>query len=199
MRKIYKLTFIFILSFSLLNIFGSSDKIFGAAGCVNDVPTCPGNQYEPDFACINAKILNPNTDCCRNKCVGDSNSVQDPIIPKYQEFGILGIKVKIDESKIPSLINIALSTFLGIIAIYALFRGIYVAGVKRTQATDEATIENVSKELTAIVIAFIIAFSSIFIVQLVFNVLGLGSLNDLNFTFDGSNPGGPQLVIQGNS
>src|SRR5690606_16851902 len=127
------------------------------------------------------KLLNPDIDCCENKCRSGSTTTpgaSDPILEKYREFGVLGIRVRIDESSIPSLVNIALTTFLGIIALYTLFRGIYVAGIKRTNATSEDEFSSINKEFTALIIGFIIAFTSIFLVQLVFNVLGLGSLTD---------------------
>ncbi len=172
-----------------------------ASSCENGIPSACTDSYVPDFACINKKIIDPGYACCENTCIDSSGNptsgVSDPGLEKYREFGILGLTVKITPESIPSLINVLLSTFLGIIALYALFRGIYVAAIKRTQATEE-NLEAVNKELTNIVIAFVIAFASIFIIQLVFNLLGLGSLNKFNVNFTNEDTSGPALVINSN-
>lgn len=183
--------------FLILGLSLFSPLKVSAGGSTYIPPECPNN-YEPDFTCINRKILNPADPCKENKCKGSDGEKVDPILEKYNEYGILGVKVRVTEDSIPSLINLAISTFLGIIALYALFRGIYVAGVKRTQATTDEDLANVNKELTAIVIGFVVAFSFIFIIQVIFNLLGLGGVTDLNVNFTGEiDEDAPQIIISG--
>lgn len=176
------LAILFVLSFSTLNRVNASGNFpswcTGATGIPADC-SAPG-EYEPDFNCINNKFLNPNLECCPNKCVGGSTS--SPEDDTYQQINFFGTTVGLDFSNpntIPTLVNLGISTFLGIISIYALFRGIYVAAFIRTSATDPARIAAINKELTNLVIGFIIAWGAIFIVQLVANIIGLGSLSNL--------------------
>lgn len=167
-----------------------------ANGASNIPANCP-NDYIPDFACINKKILNPKDPCQENKCPGDPGE-EDPLLEKYNDSDIAGFRVRITQDSLPALINLIITTFLGVIALYALFRGIYVAGVKRTQATTDDALASVNKELTAIVVGFSVAFAFIFIIQVVFNLLGLGGITDLNVNFTGTtDPNSPQLVING--
>ena len=169
--------------FSILSIF-STTKINAnpLTECLPDTCREPG-QYEPDFNCINQRFLDPSLDCCPNKCVGGQSSVEEPVV--LQEFNIFGTTIGLDFSNantLPTLINIGISTVLGIISFYALFRGVYIAAFVRTSTTDASKIAAVNTELKNLIIGFIIAWAAIFIVQLIANIIGLGSLQNLQIT-----------------
>lgn len=191
--KLLSLLKIFLL-ISLFLVFASTLTFKVEAGGGQLPPGCeapfgipeqcsePGD-YEPDFNCINARFVNPGLECCPNKCVGDTSPVPEEDV--YQTFNIFGTSINLDFSDpqtIPTIVNIAISTVLGIISLYVLFRGIYIAAFVRTSTNDPSKIAAVNKELVNLFIGFGLAWGAIFLVQLVANVIGLGSLNNLQVT-----------------
>lgn len=183
-----KILILFIASFSTLSTVGISTSYAvgggDAPGCTNGIPDRCENNFEPDFSCINQKFIDPRTICCNNKCPGESDQIKDPS-EQITSIDLFGVRIGLDFSKpdtLPTIVNLLISTVLGLISVYVLFRGIYVAAILRTSATDPAKIESVNKELRNLIIGFILAWASIFIVQLVANVLGLGSLNNLQIS-----------------
>lgn len=193
--KILIATFFFTVAFS----FVSSFKVSAAfpAGCQGPVgiPTsCPNkcnsasdtNCYLPDFQCsLSGFLSSGGGDCCPNKCNGEA-----PIKPAdtgvFAKLNIFGTQFVFNSSSIPSLINAAISTFLGFVSIYALVRGMYIGAVLRTRATSADDITKVNKEIVNLIIGFILAWSFIFIIQFISSVLGIGNLNDLNVTNTGT-------------
>ncbi len=153
---------------------------------------CP-NDYEPDFNCINKKLFDPSYGCCENKCKGSPSPTQIPseLSPLITIFGqTFAIK---NGQQIPTLINLAISTVLGVISVYAVLNGIYLTGFKRANTTDQAEIEKINKNLTTMILGFILAWSFIIIIQLVSSLLGLGSLS--NLTVIGGGDGGSTITI----
>jgi len=160
--------------------------------------------YEPDYACILAKTLNTpgssgRVDCCENKCKDGTNIVDDPtqLSSEFTNFGVFNVNVKVSYEKLPTLINLGFSTILAGLAIYALIRGIYIYAIKLANTTKAEDIAAVTKEATAIVIGFILAVTFLFITQVVFSILGLPPLNDLDLTIDPNNTPttGPGITI----
>ncbi|MFS8130710.1 MAG: hypothetical protein ACMG57_01895 [Candidatus Dojkabacteria bacterium] len=141
------------------------------------------NCYVPDFQCSNARILHPGTDCCTNKC--KDNDPGTPTPAEVIKFNIFGTQFEITPAKVPNLINIAISSFLGLVSAYALIRGMYVGAVLRTRATSSEDIAKVNKEIVNMIIGFVLAWSFIFIIQFIGSILGF-SVSDLNFTSTGS-------------
>jgi len=82
-----------------------------------------------------------------------------------------------------------IQTILGLISLYTLFRGVYLAGFKRTADNNTGDIEKINKEFTNLVIGFVISWSFIFILQLVGGALGLGSLTTLQVKGTGPSSG----------
>lgn len=168
------------------------------AGCSG-----PG-EYEPDYACILAKSLptpgsSGRVDCCENKCKDESVAIDTPAELDFFAFEIFNTKVNITYEKIPTIINFIFSTVIGVLAIYAAFRGIYIYAIKLPNTTKEEDIAAVSKEARAILIGFILALTFLLITQIIFSILGLPALNTINFDVnpDGTTTTGvPTIVIQ---
>lgn len=146
--------------------------------------------YVPDFQCTNAKFLDRQTVCCDNKCIGDvgDGGDQGDLI---RSFNVFGTKFSFSVNKIPNLINVAITTFLGIVSAYALIRGMYIGAVLRSQAITPEDIGKVNKEIINLIIGFVLAWSFIFIIQFISSVIGIGDLNDLNVTNTGT-----EIIIQ---
>jgi len=171
--------------------------------CIPSVCPNPGD-YEPDFACILSKsITTPGSsgrvDCCENKCKDDTVSVDAPANLQFFAFNIFNTKVNITYEKIPTIINFVFSTVIAILAVYAAVRGIYIYAIKLPNTTKDEDIAAVSKEARAILIGFILALTFLLITQIIFSVLGLPSLNSINFQVNPDaavDPDVPTIVIQ---
>ncbi len=162
---------------------------------------CEADDMVPDMTCVLSRILNTPTsgqaDCCENKCPKAEDNKDNPIDPVYYSIDIFNTKVEISYEKLPTLINLGFSTFLAIIAIYAALRGIYIFAIKMPNATTDENLASISKEAKAIVIGFILSVSFLFITQLVFNILGLPSLAELQLDVDPTTEvDGPVIVIK---
>lgn len=184
--------------FSIVLSLASFVKVSAAfpAGCSGPfgVPTaCPkpcantteSGCYVPDFQCSNSKFIDPQTICCNNKCNG-TTSPDTGSTDIIRSFNIFGTKFSFYPSSVPSLINAAITTFLGFVSIYALVRGMYIGAVLRTRATSSEDIAKVNKEIINLIIGFVLAWSFIFIIQFISSVLGIGNLNDLNVSNTGT-------------
>lgn len=214
MNKIIKIILLIIIAGGLLSISYKTNAATNQtnnspANCISssssnttsvkcDAPyyipsNCP-NDYVPDLQCINTRLFNPGILCCPNKCNNAPSNVCDTVYQTYfSQFDIFGTTFKINPNNLPTIINLFITTILGLISIYALLRGIYVAGIKRTQAISPEDIANLNKELTNLVIGFIIAWGFIIIIQIVANILGVGSLS--NIDINGGKSGGLVVTI----
>jgi hypothetical protein len=189
------------LAFFPLLVSGQS-RNNGDYSDLNSVPSnCP-QEYEVDFSCQKAKILSPSVSCFLHKC---------PDAPSYAELqkddsrsgqgsedkfslDAFGARFSVDSGKeIAAIVNISISTFLGVVSLYSLVRAFYVAGVKIAGTVDSEKLEEAKRELIQLVLAFVIAWSAIFILQIVFTVLGLGNIND--YVFFGEDSSSTQIVI----
>lgn len=194
----------FVLSSSYLTMFDATVLANqcedGDYSYLNSVPeNCPDN-YEVDFSCQSAKILNPSVDCCDYKCPDASSYDEQQEGEKSNENSLwlrldpFGARLNIDSGKeIAAVINILISTFLGIISLYALLRGIYVAGFKVSQTTENEKLTEARTEIVQMILAFVIAWSAIFVLQFVFTLLGLGSIN--SYVLFGEDQPGTEIVI----
>lgn len=162
---------------------------------VLDGPVCfplgcsaPGT-FEPDSACVTKQILNPRAKdpgsgefCCINKCVGAEPSAAgrsgNEFVNLINIFGTNVISIN-SEQRIAAIINLALTSVLGAISAYTIIRGIKITAFDRPRTLDPGEIAGINKTLVTLVIGFVLAWSFIFIIQLVSNFLGVGSLNDL--------------------
>lgn len=183
----------------ILPLFLSLVSLVLASGICIPVD-CP-NDYVPNLKCSSAKLLNPALDCCENKCRDDGNAVrnsggsvidpanvQQPQIEGFLQFDIFGSQIKINPERLPALFLTVISSIMFGISIYVLVKGIYVAGVKRTQAVSPEEIAKINKQFTGLVVGFVLLWSFIFIMQVVFSFLGLGNITSLDFSqSEGSN------------
>lgn len=149
--------------------------------------------YIPDFNCTNRRIFDPKVTCCENKCP------EDAISPEASEFSTLisffGNSLTIKSTQqIPTLINLAITTILGFFSIYALGYGMYVAGVVRAKTTNEEEIVKANKTLITLILGFILAWGFIIIMQFVANLVGVGSLANLQLIQE--QPSGSVVVIE---
>jgi hypothetical protein len=171
--------------------FGVRNDASAQSLCIPE--ECSGQgEYVPDFSCINRKLLDPTDTCCENKCK-DSAGAEEPEVYREVINSFFGYSLAVrDGQQIPVLINLAITTVLGFVSLYALVMGIYLGGYVRSRATTAEEIESTNKKLTTLIIGFILAWGFIVIVQIVANLIGLGSLNSLELV--GS--GGSDIVIQ---
>lgn len=148
-----------------------------------------------DSDCQARRILNPSPDetCCILNCrsiiTSDSVVISTPTLDQFTSLNLFGTRFNIDlnnRKNVEMLINLGIITIISVIAIYALFRGAYLAGFVLPSIDKEDDASRVSRELRNLVFGFVLAVGSIVIVQLVFTVLGLGSLQDLSL-FEDSN------------
>jgi len=156
---------------------------------------CP-ETYVPDFNCIQKKFVDPAFNCTENKCPGDAG-VTDAEVTEFEPLlEFFGTELYIEsEDEFPVLINLAITTVLGIASVYAIVRGIFVGAVLRAQTTNEEEIVKYNKEFTTLILGFILAWSFILIMQIVASLLGLGSLQDLTLISD-DGTGGSTIVIE---
>lgn len=180
---VFSLLQIVFLSTGNIVVKGSSDclpPLGTPAACTKACKTQEdSNCYEPDFQCINAKILNPSLACCNNKCRGSASSVSEP--ETFTKFEVFGTRFYVQSNrKLVALINVVITTILGGASLYALGRGIYLGAVKRANTDNPEEIQAIYNEIIkAIIPGFILLWMVIIIVQVVFSALGLGSLNQL--------------------
>lgn len=207
MKKILLITFIF---FALqLNLVSAQTQggNQGSSGSSNSnspicIPSsCAGEgQYEPDFACINQQLLDPTNNCCENKCknISSGNDNPDSFTKLIDVFGS-SIVIETDDpiGVIAVLVNLAITTVLGFISLYAIVRGIYEGGIKRARSIDSGEIEETTKTVQTLILGFVLAWSFIFIIQFITSILGLGSLSDLTVLQDDlAGDADNQIVIQ---
>lgn len=168
--------------------------------------TCEGDPYripaqcEDNFVidqeCQTIKILSPQSEqartCCLHKCKDEQTSVTgntDNILDQkdLSFLNVFGVRLGLDFSEsgrtktITTLINLVITTILGIFSMYALFRGVYLVAIQRPVLIKPEDISKLNKQFTSLIVGFVLAWGIIFIIQVVFAFLGLGSLTDFNF------------------
>ena len=197
------LALILLVSVSLLSVkvSAASDCIapyFIPNKCQNPYIAGQAEGYTADLNCQLVRITQPGTpaaSCCPNICVGpDGKEIGGKTNPKeFQKLEVFGTTIKINPDNIGTIINILFTTVLGIVSLYAIFRGIYVTGVKRPLAITADQIAEINKELTNLIIGVIICWGFIIVIQVIANLLGVGQLNNLDFSSDSS---GTVITIQ---
>lgn len=186
--KIFPIFFIILFLGSFAVIPSVSAKICN--------PSCPDSDKDgnpdrvPDFNCINQRFIDPGVNCCEDKCAGDAIEEVEPVFENLEVFGA-SFRVR-EDRKIIALINLGVTTFLGFASLYALGRGVYLAAIKRPDATDD-DLSKINKELTNMLIGFAISWGFIIIMQVVASFLGLGSINEL--ILFGSGAGSSTITI----
>lgn len=188
-----------LLSFSSISAQSSDDcaaPYYIPKACPS--PYVPGQRggYTADLNCPLSGFLSAEKrNCCPNKCVSSSGSalsgsttdIENPV--EFQKFEVFGTTIRLNPENIPALINILFTTALGLVSLYTIARGIYVAGVKRSSAQSAEDIANVTKELTNLLVGALIAWGFIIVIQVVAGFLGVGQLNNLDIS------GGDNLVV----
>lgn len=149
--------------------------------------------FIPDFNCTNRRIFDPKIKCCENKCP------EDELSPEASEFSTLisffGNSLTIKSTQqIPTLINLGITTILGFFSIYSLGYGMYVAGFVRARTTNEEEIVKANKTLITLILGFVLAWGFIIIMQFVANIVGVGSLSNLQLIQE--QPSGSVVVIK---
>jgi len=150
-----------------------------------------------DSNCQARRILDPkpDEDCCILIC-RNTSSLDSETLSTFTNLNLFGTTYRIDltnRSNIEMLINLAIITIISIAGLYALFRGAYLAGFVLPSSEKDEDFSKISKELRNLVFGFFLAVGSIVIVQLIFTVLGLGSLTDIQL-FEDQN--GLKIVVE---
>lgn len=200
MKKVYIITltiFLFTLSIGSINAQPSyvSDPN-DYADAFHAPVNCPTN-FVPDLSCTKAKVLRPNIDCFENKCPGAA-SYDTPSSSAsgdtFDELEVFGVKFYVNSAKrFAAILNIGITTFLGVVSMYALMRGVYVGGYKRANTIEADVIASANKEFINLIIGFAISWGFIFILQFFMSFLGYGSINELVLFGDQTN--NPEIVI----
>lgn len=172
------------------------------------IPKQCQDSYELDNRCNIAKIIDPEVDCCINKCKGDPSTAYNPQCPEgatgpdctvvgvLNSLNIFGTKVQYSADKIPSLIQLVISGTLAVVSFYALFRGMYLYAIKRPNTTDATEVGKINKEFGNIIVGFVLAWSVIFIVEFVMRLLGLPTLTQISFErIDSGDPEVTNVII----
>lgn len=161
-----------------------------------DIPdACPSN-YTPNFNCINRKLIDPSYSCCRNICKDQAGAIPIEEQPGvYQQlFSFFGRTIAISSgNQLVAIFNIGITTVLGMFTVFALVFGVYTAAIVRAKTTDEEEIANSNKTLINIIIGFTLAWSFLFIIQIVMGFLGMGNLSNLVFLDNNAND--PNVII----
>ena len=178
MRKVVLVSQIFLIIFVFSFVFfRGTNRVNAQAECLPDACKVKGG-YVPNFTCINEKFVNPGSTCCVDKCAGeDPGEVPAEYQPLFEFFGATFAVTK--EQQIHKLINLAITTALGFASVYALIMSIYQGAFVRARATDAEAIEQSNKVILSLIAGFFLAWGFIVIIQVVANLLGLGSLQNL--------------------
>lgn len=159
-----------------------ADESGNYAEIFNKPANCP-TTFEADNTCVEAKILDPEVDCYENKCPGSPSYKEiqrGEANNTFDELKVFGFVIYINSAKkFAAIINIVISTSLGIVSMYAIVRGIYVGAYKRANTIEAEVIAEANKELMSLIIGFMISWGFIFILQFTMNFLGFGSINEL--------------------
>jgi len=168
------------------------------SSCSN--PYIPGKAggYTADLNCQLVRITKPGTEeakCCPNICVNASGERVSAQLPEeIIQLEVFNTTIEINPDNIGTIINILFTTALGLVSLYVIIRGIYVAGVKRPMATTPDDLANLNKELTNLAIGAIICWGFIIIIQVVANLLGVGQLSNLDIS--GGETGGAIIRVK---
>lgn len=152
--------------------------------------TCDEKNITIDSNCQTRHILNPGSaDCCILICKNSQGSLDqnNESLKKFSSFNIFGSKFNLDltdAKTVELLVSLFVSTILGIVSLYALLKGAYLAAFKRPEATTAEDIASINKEFTSLVVGFTVAWGLIFLVQIVFGILGLGNIRNMELFND---------------
>lgn len=193
------LSTIFFLSLSVNFVYAQPSYVSDPndyADAFHAPVNCP-TSFVPDLSCTKAKVLRPNVDCFENKCPSAA-SYDTPSSSAsgdtFDELEVFGVKFYVNSAKrFAAILNILISTFLGVVSMYALLRGIYVGGYIRANTIDANVIASANKEFLNLMIGFAISWGFIFILQFFMSFLGYGSINQLVLFGDQTN--NPEIVI----
>jgi hypothetical protein len=206
LKKLIIINFLSIVLLTVASLFFINLNKVEASSPIYIPPECPTacnednntNCFVPDNDCVSRKLFDPSYPCFENKCRGTAGSADkaDEVTTLLQAFGTKVIVKTNDPVKfVAVLINLAITTFLGLISVYAIIYGVYVGGVKRAQSIDDAEIAAANKTLVTLIAGFILAWSFIFIIQVVSSILGLGNLSDLELISSSGEATGDTITI----
>lgn len=189
---------------------GDPENEIGGANCqapyyipnACPAPYRPGisGGYTADLNCQLQRITSPGTRCCPNICVNADGSRQSGTLPGegnpelFRSFEVFNTTIRVNPDNIGTIINILFTTVLGFVSLYAIVRGIYVTGVKRTMVSTPDEIAAINQELTNLVIGAIICWGFIIIIQVIANLIGVGQLSNLDIS--GGDTGGVVITIK---
>ncbi|MCS7316995.1 MAG: hypothetical protein NZZ41_01560 [Candidatus Dojkabacteria bacterium] len=198
MYKIVKLSILIVVSIVYINFILPS-YLFAQGNANNNAgrdcssnpyaePSCPeGIRIKINADCQTKKILNPSSaearTCCLLICENNRQQLSDEGLGRFVNLNIFNTKFRLDltdSRTVEFLISLFVSTILGIVSLYALFKGTYLLAFVRPNLTKSDDIKKLNQKITALVAGFTLAWGAIFIIQLTFNFLGLGDITDFS-------------------
>lgn len=207
--------FVFLIASSLIfgftHVYAAPDPASEAGGSKCQAPyyipsACPtpyrpgvSGGYTADLNCQLLKLTDPGNKCCPNICVnsnGESpeNSLAADNPELFSKLEVFNTTIRVNPDNIGTIINILFTTILGLVSLYAIIRGFYVAGVKRPMVIDADSIAGINKELTNLIIGAAICWGFIIIIQVIANLIGVGQLSNLDIS--GGESGGTVVTIK---
>lgn len=178
MKQLYRLSFLVL---PLLVIFLLVTPVQAITPTSCPTSTCPsGQKFWIDTACQQKRLVDgPDVaSCCLYYCAAQpdsrtgSSSVSIPINP-------FPTTIKLDTPQgIATLVATLVEMFLGVVAMYAVYIAVRSA-LLLAQADNADAAAQARKNMTSAVIGLVICGTALGGLQIIINLLGLGSINDL--------------------
>jgi hypothetical protein len=141
-------------------------------------------EFVPDTQCVLKQFQTPEARdpdspefCCENKCIGTESDTESAFT---ELINVFGTRIYVTtQARVAALINLVLSSILGLISAYTLISGILLAAYKLPNTVDPEEISQIQKSITTMIVGFILAWSFIFIIQFISTLLGIGNLAEM--------------------
>jgi hypothetical protein len=162
-----------ILGFTFLSLTMLASSVQANGDDITDYPACAEGELKLDLGCQRERLFDHSSNCPLYYCEGQgpSNSGQETI-----QLNFFGVRINLSSgSALQQLAFVIISLFLGVVAIFLSFIGIYAA-VKRSQAEKDEDLQKANKMLTNALAGLAIMAVSLVIAQLTASFLGVGSL-----------------------
>ncbi len=141
-----------------------------------------------DLGCQRARLFTPQSTTAKNCTLYfcADGGVTAPNSGSDLSFNVFGVSIRINtDAGIYALLFLAFNLFLGIVATALVIIGVRAA-IKRARADSDDEVASAGKTLQNSVIGLGIIILSLLIVQIVANLVGVGSVADLvNFSVIG--------------
>lgn len=161
-------------TFISLGLVASVVRAFG--NDIFDYPACAEGELKLDLGCQRERLFNKEATCNLYYCDGQGASGSDQ---NLIEVNFFNVRFKLNSAAaIQQIMFVVASLFLGVVAIFLAFIGVY-AGVKRSQAEKDEELQKANKMLSNALAGLAIIAVSLVIAQLIAAFLGVGSLTDI--------------------